>query len=57
MCEAVNYDGIPTAQSYHCFLGQVEINNYFHDEAAAYVFHDPKSDGCETVIQVYSVFG
>lgn len=35
------------------FLGQLKIPNYFHDEAAAYVFHDPKTGRCETVIQVY----
>ena len=35
------------------FLGQIRIPHYFHDEAAAYLFHDPKTGGCETVIQVY----
>ena len=35
------------------FLGQMRISNYFHDEAAAYVFHDPKTGRCETVIQVH----
>jgi hypothetical protein len=35
------------------FLGQMEINNYFHDLANAYVFHDPASGKTETVIQVY----
>jgi hypothetical protein len=35
------------------FLGQMRIPNYFHDEAVAYVFHDPKTGRCETVIQVY----
>jgi hypothetical protein len=35
------------------FLGQMKIPDYFHDEAAAYVFHDPTSGRCETVIQVY----
>jgi len=34
------------------FMGQVQIPNYFHDEAAAYVFHDPATGRCETVIQV-----
>jgi hypothetical protein len=34
------------------FLGQVEVLKYFHDEAAAYVFHDPVSGECTTVIQV-----
>jgi hypothetical protein len=35
------------------FLGQLKIPDYFHDEAAAYVFHDPKTGRCETVVQVY----
>jgi hypothetical protein len=35
------------------FLGQMRIPDYFHDEAAAYLFHDPKTGCCETVIQVY----
>lgn len=35
------------------FLGQFELNNYFHDDAAVYVFHDPNDGSCETVIQVY----
>jgi hypothetical protein len=35
------------------FLGQMKIPSYFHDEAAAYVFHDPATGHCETVIQVY----
>lgn len=34
------------------FLGQIEIENYFHDAAAAYVFHDPKTNDTDTVIQV-----
>jgi hypothetical protein len=34
------------------FLGQLRVQNYFHDEAAAYVFHDPKSGSCETIVQV-----
>jgi len=34
------------------FLGQVEVRKYFHDAAAAYVFHDPVSGECTTVIQV-----
>ena len=34
------------------FLGQLEIEKYFHDAAAAYVFHDPKSGECTTVVQV-----
>jgi hypothetical protein len=34
------------------FLGQLEVNRYFHDTAAAYVFHDPISGITETIIQV-----
>jgi hypothetical protein len=35
------------------FLGQMKILDYFHDVAGAYVFHDPATGRCETVIQVY----
>lgn len=35
------------------FLGQVEVKEYFHDSAAVYVFHDPATGACETVVQVY----
>lgn len=35
------------------FLGQLEIKNYFHDTAAAYVFHDKESGECKTVIQTF----
>ncbi|MFD0715534.1 hypothetical protein [Paenibacillus sp. GCM10027626] len=34
------------------FLGQIAIPDYFHDEAAAYVFHDPVTKQCQTVLQV-----
>ena len=34
------------------FLGQIDIPDYFHDTAAAYVFHDPITGACETIIQV-----
>lgn len=34
------------------FLGQVGIPDYFHDEAAAYVFHDPVTKQCQTVLQM-----
>ncbi len=34
------------------FLGQLEVRNYFHDQAVVYVFHDPASGECTTVIQV-----
>jgi hypothetical protein len=35
------------------FLGQFAVKDYFHDEAAVYVFHDPETGECETVIQVF----
>jgi len=35
------------------FLGQLKISDYFHDEAQAYVFHDPETGSCETIIQTY----
>jgi hypothetical protein len=35
------------------FLGQFAVKDYFHDEAAVYVFHDPETGECRTVIQVY----
>ena len=35
------------------FLGQVAVENYFHDAAAAYVFHDPATGACETVVQMH----
>ena len=35
------------------FLGQLSVFNYFHDEAAAYVFHDPTTGACETIVQVF----
>ncbi|MDO3663121.1 hypothetical protein [Acinetobacter higginsii] len=34
------------------FLGQITIPDYFHDEAAAYVFHDPVTQQCQTIVQV-----
>jgi hypothetical protein len=34
------------------FLGQLRVQHYFHDEAAAYVFHDPVAGECRTLIQV-----
>ncbi len=34
------------------FLGQITIPDYFHDEAAAYVFHDPITQQCQTIVQV-----
>jgi hypothetical protein len=35
------------------FLGQLDINHYFHDYATAYVFYDPASGKCETVLQAF----
>jgi hypothetical protein len=34
------------------FLGQIDVPKHFHDIAAAYVFHDPISNECKTIIQV-----
>ncbi len=34
------------------FLGELEVGNYFHDDARAYVFYDEASTTCETVLQV-----
>jgi hypothetical protein len=33
------------------FLGQVSVEGYLHDDGAAYVFHDPSSGECVTVLQ------
>jgi hypothetical protein len=33
------------------FLGQISVEGYFHDAAAAYVFHDPELNQCTTVLQ------
>ena len=35
------------------FLGQLTVTDYFHDEAAIYVFHDPTTDEYETITQVF----
>jgi hypothetical protein len=35
------------------FLGQLDVNNYFHDAASIYIFHDPDTGTCETVIQTF----
>ena len=35
------------------FLGQFTVKDYFHDEAAVYVFHDPVTGDCQSVIQVF----
>jgi len=34
------------------FLGQMSVEDYFHDTAAAYVFHDPATGECKTIVQV-----
>ena len=34
------------------FLGQLAVKDYFHDEAVVYVFHDPATGECCTVLQV-----
>jgi hypothetical protein len=34
------------------FLGQIDASAYFHEMAAVYVFHDPVSSECTTIIQV-----
>ena len=33
------------------FLGQLEVVGYFHDFGTVYVFHDPATGECQTVIQ------
>jgi hypothetical protein len=35
------------------FLGQIEVAGYFHDFASVYVFHDPATGGCQSIIQCY----
>jgi hypothetical protein len=35
------------------FMGQVTVDNYFHDRAVLYVFHDPDANEFETVAQLY----
>lgn len=34
------------------FLGQINLPNYFHDQASVFVFHDPASGECKNIIQV-----
>lgn len=34
------------------FFGQITVEHFFHDEAAVYVFYNPKTNNCETIIQV-----
>ncbi len=41
-------DGVPLV-----FLAQATVSDYFHDEAAAYVFFDPATRKAETILQVY----
>lgn len=33
------------------FLGQLAVDGYLHDRAVAYVFHDPATGECTTVLQ------
>lgn len=33
------------------FLGQLEVSGYFHDFGTVYVFHDPATGECQTIIQ------
>jgi hypothetical protein len=35
------------------YLGHLDVNNYFHDAATVYVFHDPVSGTCESIVQVF----
>jgi hypothetical protein len=35
------------------FLGQLEVDGYFHDFATVYVFHDQVTGNCETIIQCF----
>ena len=34
------------------FLGQFAVNGYFHDDAAVFVFHDPATGRCTSIVQV-----
>ena len=34
------------------FMGQIEVEDFFHDEAAIYIFYDPATGCCESIIQV-----
>jgi hypothetical protein len=34
------------------FLGQLAIDNYFHDNAAVYIFHDPSTGECKSIVQI-----
>ena len=34
------------------FLGQLTVEHFFHDRAAVYVFYNPQTNACETVVQV-----
>lgn len=34
------------------FLGQFAVSDYFHDNAVVYVFHDPATNECRSVVQV-----
>ncbi len=34
------------------FLGQFDVRGYFHDDAVVYVFQDPDSGECKSIVQV-----
>lgn len=34
------------------FLGQLAVDDYFHDNATVYVFHDPATGKCKSIVQV-----
>ena len=33
------------------FLGQLPVEGYFHDQAIVYVFHDPRTNACRSILQ------
>ena len=35
------------------FLGQLKVDQYFHDLATVYVFHDPANGECQTIVQCF----
>jgi hypothetical protein len=39
------------AQGPLVFLGQFAVKGYFHDDAVVYVFHDPASGECKSIVQ------
>lgn len=34
------------------FLGQLSVERFFHDQAAVYVFYNPKTNACHTIVQM-----